>query len=118
MPTCTAGGLPESNLPPGIRGALAEGQLRPVPAIAEAELGHAVDPRTVLRWAVNGRAGVKLPTIRGTRRRHYTTCAAFRAWLAATSGVPVSAGATPPTDRDDAADAVLAALNPRLARGA
>ena len=116
--------------PPPISGAnnssalfrlLEEGPLRPVSEIAAQELGRAVDPRTAWRWAMVGRRGRKLPTIRGLRRVRCTTRAAFRAWLEATSGgeptAPTEAPEVPEVPATDAAaDAVLRALSPRLGR--
>lgn len=64
---------------------LADGPIHPVAAVVAAELGKPVTPRTVLRWAVTGRRGLLLPTVRGLRLQHCTTASAFRAWLSATS---------------------------------
>lgn len=83
-------------------------QLVPVAEAAEQVLGHRVTNRTALRWAIAGRAGVKLPTVRGIRGTRCTTVEQFREWLAASSGNPSPASA--PDLRDPAADAGLAAL--------
>lgn len=72
---------------------LSEGELCPVPRIAERVLGRPVDPRTALRWAIAGRRGVRLPTVRGARCRRCTTERALRAWLLATSDLPPAATA-------------------------
>jgi hypothetical protein len=70
---------------------LLTGRVESVPDVAERVLGHRVCPRTALRWSVHGRDGVRLPTVRGPRRARFTTEAAFRWWLSATSGDPTAA---------------------------
>lgn len=64
---------------------LTNGPLEPVSVVAEQVLGHRVVARTALRWALAGRNGVRLPTVRGCRRIRCTTVAAFRSWLEASS---------------------------------
>lgn len=97
---------------------LADGELRPVPLVAERVLGRPVDPRTALRWAIHGRRGVRLPTVRGARCRRCTTEGALRAWLLVTSDMPAAAApAAPaaPARRDAVDDAVLSTFG--LGRG-
>lgn len=84
-----------------------DGELRPVTKVAEKVLGRPITPNTVRRWALVGRAGVPLPTVRGPQRQHHTTEPAFRQWLAATSEGSAPAAAHP-SGPDRAADAVLA----------
>lgn len=111
---------PEPSSPlPTLAALLAVGPLLSVPDVAEQVLGRAVDPRTALRWAMNGRGGVKLPTLRGAQRMRCTTVAAFRAWIEQTSehydARPVAAQPQPAAV-DVGADAILAAINPKLGR--
>ncbi|MCA3010552.1 MAG: hypothetical protein INH34_19415 [Phycisphaerales bacterium] len=79
---------------------LAHGQLLPVCDVAEIVLGRRITGRTVLRWALNGRKGQRLPTRRGVRRQRCTTEACLRAWLLATDDAPAPQVALP----DHAAD--------------
>ncbi len=81
-------------------------------SIAEQVLGHRVVARTALRWALAGRNGVRLPTVRGCRRVRCTTVAAFRSWLEASSAeqqlpAPVSRPPAGQVATDEVADAVL-----------
>ena len=94
---------------------LAGGLLEPVPVVAEQVLGHRVASRTALRWSLVGRNGVRLPTVRGCRRVHCTTVAAFRSWLEASSADGRTLAATDPRETglvrtDQVADAVLASF--------
>lgn len=94
------------------------GSLAPVPSIAAEVLGHRPSEGAVTRWSGHGRAGVKLPTLRGVRRKRYTTAACFRAWLELTSGTAPTAEAAAQAvpASDPAADAILASMSPRLGR--
>ena len=111
MPTAPAAD-PSADL----RSLLDTGKLSPVSAVCEQVLGRTVDPRTVLRWSLTGRAGLRLPTVRGVRRVHLTTEGAFRAWLQATSGDEITAQSKVPppastlAPKDAVADAVLASF--------
>lgn len=87
-------------------------RLMTVSEAAEAVLGRSVTARSALRWAIHGRSGVRLPTVRGIRGQRCCTVATFRAWLVASSGDDVTA--TDATSRTDpAADAGLRALGVR-----
>lgn len=82
------------------------GPLRGVPEVARSVLGSPVSPETARRWSLNGRGGVRLPVVRGLRRRHLTTEAALRRWLAVTSGgasAPIEDQPAPKTPAVDVA---------------
>lgn len=106
--------MPKSTLrtpsPTSLTHLLHEGVLVPVSAAAKATLGDEVSPKTALRWSVVGRNGVLLPTMRGRLRSRVTTVAAFRAWLALSSGAPIAAVASNAAAQRQAAadDAILA----------
>lgn len=106
--------MPKSTLrtpsPTSLTHLLHEGVLVPVSAAAKATLGDEFSSKTVLRWSVVGRNGVLLPTMRGRLRSRVTTVAAFRAWLALSSGAPIAAAASTAVAQRQAAvdDAVLA----------
>lgn len=74
-----------------IQAHLSQGQLVPVADAAIQVLGKPVSQATIQRWALNGRHGCKLPTVRGTNRAHLTTVGVFRAWLLLSSGVVTKA---------------------------
>ncbi len=96
-----------------------EGRLLTVAATAELVLGHRVTSRTALRWAIVGRGGLVLPTIRGINKVRSTTEAAFRGWLAASSGGAVAAAAAAQRRQAAADDAALESFGlPRRPAGA
>lgn len=74
-------------------------------------LGRPVNPRTALRWAVAGRNGIRLPTVRGLRGVRCCTPESLHRWLAASSGDEQPAPSN--QRRDPVADAGLEALGVR-----
>ena len=85
-----------------------DSMLLPVGDVAQIVLGRAVCQRTILRWVISGRAGHRLPALRGVRRQHVCTVPTFRRWIAETSGqTDVAQGFH---RNDAAADAALAAM--------
>ncbi len=64
---------------------LEAGQLEPVGAVIERVLGEAISGVTLARWCEVGRAGIRIPTVRGARLKRLTTESAFRHWLSVTS---------------------------------
>lgn len=104
------------------------GPLMPVTKAALEVDGHEPSSRNVLRQAVHGSGGWKLPTLRGPRRSRTTTTACYRRWRELSSGTdcaPTAASAHPPAAaapaarRDAVDDAVLSSFGlSRRQRGA
>lgn len=78
---------------------------------ALAVLGEPITSRTALRWAIHGRGGRHLPTIKGRRGRRMTSVQAMRRFLLASSpddGVPAQAvPAAAPAPKTPAADVAV-----------